>query len=383
MMIQPESHVFFGSVEQAVAGGVDPLFPPISVSRNASLAKWRNKLHFLDIRVNDPGLKQFDAPFQELLGKVAALNLEAFVTLPEYAVTLHPVPPDAWIEEPRPGPKKPGKKGREEKKPPPRETPPASIAEFRACYLAIPSSVADPDEFAHLSEDDCLPIMECAAKAGVKQIILPVAEPGLFLDPVAAQEFEAKLAGLAKAADGMQLKLSLRNGGMSDDLFSRWHKRFGCKLALNIGTAHLEQVDALEVYRTYRDDVFLLVAHQVLPGMDKVRARRKAMIQAQKTCLERLTALMQATDLPKTEIVELRSRFRGSFRKMRDAGFSHHANLGLFQSGDLNIVPLLKELRRDLERGVDRYILVESVPNTRNTDFIFQYLSKNEFPGAF
>ena len=52
-----ESTFLLGYVEQGIGASQDPLDPPISISCNGSLAKWRDKLNFIDIRVNDPGLK--------------------------------------------------------------------------------------------------------------------------------------------------------------------------------------------------------------------------------------------------------------------------------------------------------------------------------------
>ena len=57
-------------------------------------------------------------------------------------------------------------------------------------------------------------------------------------------------------------------------------------------------------------------------------------------------------------------------------------NLGLFQNGDLNLVPLLRELRKDIEAGNPKILLVEAVPNTRNTDFVMRNVMPDSFPGS-
>jgi hypothetical protein len=93
-MKNPESSIFVGYVEQGISGLQDPLSPPISISRNGSLAKWRGKFHFLDLRVNDPGLRKNRNEFVQMLQKVASLDIETIITLPQFAPVFFDLPPE-------------------------------------------------------------------------------------------------------------------------------------------------------------------------------------------------------------------------------------------------------------------------------------------------
>ena len=88
IMINNETTFYLGYVEQAIGGGKDPLSPSISISKNGSLAKWRGKLDFLNLRVNDPGLKNYKQEFVNILKKASELGIEVVITLPEY-VPMH------------------------------------------------------------------------------------------------------------------------------------------------------------------------------------------------------------------------------------------------------------------------------------------------------
>ena len=66
-----------------------------------------------------------------------------------------------------------------------------------------------------------------------------------------------------------------------------------------------------------------------------------------------------------------------------DANKNNLYNLGLFQSGDLNVIPLLKEIRKDIQNGGIKYLLIETVPNTKNNDLIMRSVVPDNFTGAF
>ena len=102
------------------------------------------------------------------------------------------------------------------------------------------------------------------------------------------------------------------------------------------------------------------------------------------------------------EIVAARNEYRQSLKE-NDEGYSEKClkqfnfalkdyqearrnscfNLGLYQSGDLNLVPLLKEIRRSIEAGSEKHVLLAMVPNTRNNDFVVQKVAPENFSGAF
>ena len=136
-MNNTETTFLLGYVEQAVGGSQDPLDPPISISSNGSLAKWRDKMNFIDIRVNDPGLKNDSEAFEKMLEKTQELGIEAILTLPEYIGSTYKVPPAL---NPSNSIKREDEKIRGKRKIYQR---PEKIVHFRPCYLAIPNAFKD------------------------------------------------------------------------------------------------------------------------------------------------------------------------------------------------------------------------------------------------
>lgn len=255
-MKNPESSVFVGYVEQAIAGRQDPLSPPISISRNGSLAKWRGKFHFLDLRVNDPGLKKYREDFRQMLQKAQTLGIETIVTLPQLSPVLFDLPPEDPEKMAAPVRKTSQKKSEK-------------LVYFKPAFLALYQAVRGSASFAKLATADCIPIIELAAEFGVDKIIVPVSEPGQYLDRMAEEEFEKSFAELDQAAKANGIRLHVRNGGLSERFYKRLKKAFGCGLAYNVGIAHLESDNIFDNYCKWKNDIEILMLHQVLPGLDR------------------------------------------------------------------------------------------------------------------
>ncbi|GAB1352888.1 MAG TPA: hypothetical protein PLK28_02940 [Candidatus Rifleibacterium sp.] len=362
-----------GYIEQGIGGAQDPLTPPISISRNGSLAKWRGKMHVLDLRVNDPGLQHNREAFVQTLQKAQTLGIKVVVTLPEYVGRSYPLPPDLPPKKDAPPPPPPPKNYKK----------PENLVHFRPCYLALPSSVEGNRAYAPLSTDDCLPIIEMAAEYGVEHIIVPVSEPGIFIDPQAEAKFKAALKILTAEAGKRQIKLHLRNGGISHAVFRKLRKESGCGMAFNLGIAHLESEDMIETYRQFRNEITIVMLQQVQSGLDKISARRDAMQKALKDFLAAAKDHQQAiAEKDEYYAEQVLKRWHAALREYYDAARNQFMNLGLFQNGDLNLVPFLKEVRKDIEAGHQKILLVEAVPNTRNTDFVMRNVMPDSFPGS-
>ncbi|EKD84231.1 MAG: hypothetical protein ACD_39C00162G0002 [uncultured bacterium] len=364
---------FLGYVEQAIGGGQDPLNPSISISRNGSLAKWRGKLNFLDLRVNDPGLKKNAAAFEQVLQKAEALAIKTIITLPEYSPVYFDLPPEPKpkVEEPvRPVRRGPAKATR--------------LTHFKPAYLALPSAIQGHPSYYSLSVEECLPVIELAARHAVKDIIVPVSEPGVFLDPQAEVRFKKAFKEIHAAAASASITLHLRNGGISFSVFRKLAREFGCKLAYDVGISHLEGDDILDIYQKFDDLISIISLHQVLPGLDKFGARREAMERALKEYISVRNEYRQSIEDKDEHYSEkCLKRFNFALKDYQEACRNPHLNLGLYQSGDLNLVPLLKEIRRSIEGGAEKHVLLAMVPNTRNNDFVVQKLAPENFSGAF
>ncbi len=361
-----------GYIEQAVGGGQDPLTPPISISRNGTLAKWRGKLHVIDLRVNDPGLRNNREECTALLQKAETLGIKAVITLPEYVSRKYDLPPDLppKNDDPPVPPRKAEKK-------------PENLVHFKPCYLALPSAVQGNSAFQTLNAADCLPIIELAAGFKVEHIIVPVSEPGIFIDPQAEIHFRKALKTISEAAAAANIRLHLRNGGISQTVFRKLAREFGCGLAFNVGIAQLESEDILETYRQFRNDISIIILQQVQSGLDKLAARRDAMGKALRDYQAAAKDYQTGMNDKDTHYAEnVLKRYHAALRDYYDAARNQFCNLGLFQNGDLNLVPLLKELRQDIEAGRQKYCLIEAVPNTRNTDFVLRYVMPDSFPGS-
>jgi hypothetical protein len=371
-MKNPETSFFVGYVEQGIGGGQDPLLPPVSVSANGTLAKWRGKFNFLDLRVNDPGLCKSKEAFSQMIQKADTLGIETVLTLPQYTPVFFDLPP----EDPEKPLKIPGRKSQTKK--------PEKLVYFKPSYLVLSNTLAGSVSFNKLTFEDCLPVMELAAEYSVKNVVVPVSEPGHFFERTAEEEFCEIIAKLSEFAKKHEIDLHLRNGGLSERLFRRINEKYGCRLAYNVGIAHLESDNLIEVYNRFKDEIIIIALQQVLPGIDRWDSRRKVLESSLKQYVlakKEFKQSLQDKDEAHGEFC-LR-RFRSAMRDYFDAFRNQDYNLGLFQNGDLNLVPLLKEIRKDLDEGKAKYLLLETVPNTKNTDFIFRYLLADSFSSSF
>jgi hypothetical protein len=371
-MKNPESSIFVGYVEQGISGLQDPLSPPISISRNGSLAKWRGKFHFLDLRVNDPGLRKNRNEFVQMLQKVASLDIETIITLPQFAPVFFDLPPEMPDKPTNPN----GRKSTHKR--------PEKLVYFKPAYLALSNQLQGSITFHRLSIDECMPVMELAKEYKVANVVVPVSEPGQYLDREAEEEFNEKFAKISQFAKENDINLHVRNGGLAESHYKKLKKKFACKLAYNVGIAHLESDNILENYNRLRDDISILMLQQVLPGLDRWDARRTLMENALKKYVIAKKEYRQSLgENDETYTEKCLRRFHYALRDYYDSFRNLDYNLGLFQNGDLNLVPLLKEVRKDLDAGNKKYLLLETVPNTKNTDFIFRYLMADSFSGAF
>lgn len=396
-----EPRILLGCVEQAVTGGLDPLVPPISVSRNGTLAKWRDKIQLLDLRVNDPGLARFRPAFEETIEKARSLGLETIITLPEYNPEfLEPPPPKP--EDPKPPkatrPAKESKEAREARHAREREAviearqlrpygkpvPVVPVVWFKPCYLAVPRTLPEPDTFQTLTVDDCAPIIDLAGRFGLRHVVVPVSEPGLFLDPAAVDELRAKVKALASLAKAAKVRLHLRTGGLSLDVFKRLQREIGCGLAFNAGTADLERLNLAETYTAFRDHIEIVYLHQVLPGIDKWKGRREAIaagIKQYRQALAEFKAAGPGAAERRGKGTPLGALLR-AWHAYQDACKNPNAHLGLFQNGEINLRPLLRCIKEDLDAGHERLIVLETVPNMKNAEVLERHLVPEAFTGS-
>ena len=377
-MNNTESTFLLGYVEQGIGGSQDPLDPPISISSNGSLAKWRDKMNFIDIRVNDPGLKNDSEAFETMLEKTQELGIEAILTLPEYIGSAYKVPPalNQTSSTKREDEKIRGKRKIYQR--------PEKIVHFRPCYLAIPNAFKGNPIYTQLKVEDCLPIIELGSKYGVKNIIVPVSQPGEFIDPLAETQFKKCLKEICDAAKKHEMNVLLRNGGISLPVFKKMAKEFGVKLAYNLGIALLEGDNIVEVYRQNSEAISVVMFQQLIQGLDKWNNRREEMEKALKDMLRAEKDYNKGLEEKDTHYAEqVLIRYNDAYYAYVDANRNNLYNLGLFQSGDLNVIPLLKEIRKDIQNGSIKYLLIETVPNTKNNDLIMRSVVPNNFTGSF
>jgi len=371
IMKKTETPFFIGYVEQSIGGSQDPLSPPISISRNGTLAKWRDKLQFIDLRVNDPGLKKNRAAFENMLEKAKALEIKVIITLPEYAPAFFELPP----EPPPAEDARPVRRSNEKN--------PDKLVYFKPAYLALPSALEGNSAYHTLSIDDCLPVIEMAARHGVENIVVPVSEPGMFLDPQAETRFKKTFKLIHEAAEKNGIKLHIRNGGITISVFKKLTREFKCGLAYDAGIGHLEGDNILEVYQRFSDQIAILTLQQVLPGIDKLSQRREGMERAMKAYVKSRKEYRQSIEDNEPVYTEgCLKRFNGALKDYYEAYRNTFLNLGLFQNGDINLVPLLRELRREIAAGGEKYLLLAVVPNTRNNEFVIRNVAPDNFSGT-
>ncbi|MBF0543863.1 MAG: hypothetical protein HQM08_05505 [Candidatus Riflebacteria bacterium] len=436
--------LLYGYVEQAVCGGLDPLSPAISISTNGSLAKWRGKFQVLDFRVNDPGLKKYRQSVEGIVEKAKVLGIEVNITLPEgFSVVVDAPPPpptqneavssmdrssgdnrfsdrnrnsdrtyDSFRARDDKRPEnsndpqniiRDGRKGRFSKLEP--EPIREKIACYYPCYLAIPRTATgqilkkNPGDLSHaeilslikstaggvfyhkLTLEDVAPIVELAIKHEARRLIVPVSEPGFFLDPHAEREFKAIFLKIHEMVKGKPIELCLKNGGLFGDFFNKLNHETGCGLVYNIGTAYIERQDYQAFYEQNKDKISALIFHQLVPGVDKWHAWREASMKAFQRYIpdleeyERISSLGNETD----RITSVK-RLLDSYFNYIDTRKNIFFNLGLFQSGEINLVPFLRILKSDLREGKEIPLIIESVPNLKNSQFFDRYLARDFMP---
>lgn len=361
-----------GYVEQAIGGDQDPLYPPISISRNGSLAKWRDKLSFIDLRVNDPGLRRFRDAFTDMLTKARGLRKDIVLTLPEFTPVYFDMPPvvERPVDEVEGAPRRPARKR------------PAKLVYFKPSYLALPTVINNRATYQELEVEDYMPVLELAKQFEVRHVVMPVSEPGVFLDPFAEEKFKNKFKTLNEFAQANNIQLHLRNGGLALSAFKRMHKSFKCGLAYNVGVASLEGDNMMQTVKDFGDMINIFILQQILPGLDKWGNRRENMKRAlKKYVMIRKEYQQSLTENNDENSAMLLQEFNYALKEYYDASRNDSFNLGLFQNGHLNLVPLLKEQRRDLKKGCERYFIIEAVPSTKNNDFVLGYLMPESFQG--
>lgn len=431
IMINNDTTFFLGYVEQGL-GGADPLSPPISISKNGTLAKWRGKLDFIDLRVTDLGLKRFKSEYEEVLNKTKDLGIEVVMSLPEWVPLYYELPPEApphiieqerlrqeqeeqaallYRPEPREEtnkeasektdeethketPEEPQEEIKEEAKEEAKEEPNPTkkivakvrdrLVYFKNCYLGLPERLQGNMLYQELSLEDCMPIVELAAQHGVKHLIIPVGQPGIYLDPPGEQAFRERFEQIYKEAKALGIRCHLRNGGISDLTLRRLLKDFDCGYAYNVGIAELEGEDFNAYYRENADIISFLMIHQTLGGYNKWVEHKEKTLAALKNYIDKQKNYKAALELDDEEEIEYAFKHYGyGFNDYNEARLSRSFNLGLFQNGDMNLVPLLKQVRKDIEKGDAKYILVEAVPNTKNNDLVMKTVLPGIFTGTF
>lgn len=363
------SSISLGYVEQAISGGKDPLSPPISISRNGTLAKWRDKLDFLDLRVNDPGLKVNKAGYEDTLKKAQSLEVFSVITLPEFTPTFYDLPLE--------NEKNDNTDGFSEKKTERRNS--RKLVYYLPSYLALSEASSGTGNHRELHVEDCMPVIELALEYEVENIVVPVSEPGVFLDPLAEGRFQEKLGVIGEYALSKGLKIHLRNGGLAKPSFLSMVSKMPLKLAYNVGIGHLERDNILETYREMSSYIDIVTLQQVLPGVDKWSGRRERIFKALNDYLQTLEQSRHGSpDLTESSIKSLAA----AFKRYRDSCRNESFNIGLFQNGDLNLLPLLKEMRKNLSQQKETMVTLEVVPNLKNNDFVLNNIVPDRFRGS-
>ncbi len=376
-MTNAQGSYLIGAVEQAVAGGYDPAFPPISVSLNGALAKWRKSIQILDLRVNDPGLQRFRRAVEQTLTQLRNLAIDCIITLPECSPEFFTLPVE--ILPPPSGPESTSRRVFATRKE--QGTANTSVARFKRCFLAVPHGFDNTSAAHELTEEELLPFLDLAQKFGIKRVIVPVSDPGLFLDAQSQRLFQQKFVRLHLEAEKRGIALLVKNGGLSKDLYHRLRKETGCKLAFNLGTAFFERLDLLETLREHQADIGVLFLHQALSGVDVLNEHNGQVRKALNQTIDAVLDYQNPEHLKDPADAEYYlSRLRKAFFSFRDARQNSTTHLGIFQHGAINFVPVLKYFKQLLEQGTDLTIFFEAVPNLKNLEFFERYVVSDILP---
>ena len=377
VMTQEQGSYLIGAVEQAIAGGYDPVFPPISVSLNGALAKWRKSIQILDLRVNDPGLKRYRPAIEQTLGQLKNLSIDCIITLPEVIPQFVTLPSE--ILPPPSGPESNSRRIFATRKEQGIAT--TSVARFQQCFLAVPHGFSSSGAAHRLELDELIPILDLGKQYGVRRMIVPVSTPGLFLDAQSQTEFQQHFVKLHLEAEKRGIRLLLKNGGLSKDFFLRLRKATGCKLALNLGTAFFERLDLLETLQAHQDHIEVVYLHQVLSGIDVLSEREDRVRKALNQTIEAVMEYQKPENLKDPDDKEYYfNQLKKAFFSFRDARQNSTSHIGIFQHGAINFVPVLKYFKQLLEQGRDLTIFFEAVPSLKNLEFFERYVVADILP---
>ncbi|HNV71028.1 MAG TPA: hypothetical protein PKO06_15100 [Candidatus Ozemobacteraceae bacterium] len=376
-MTQAPGSYLIGAVEQAVAGGYDPAFPPISVSLNGALAKWRKSIQILDLRVNDPGLQRYQGAIEQTLTQLRNLSIDCILTLPEHVPEFFTLPPE--VLPPPSGPESNSRRIFATRKEQGVAT--TSVARFQRCFLAVPHGYSSAKTARALALEDLTPILDLAQKHGLKRVIVPVSDPGLFLDAQSQRVFQQKFVQFHLEAEKRGIKLLVKNGGLSKDLFLKLRKETGCKLAFNLGTAFFERLDLLESLREQQEYIGVLFLHQALSGIDVLNEWTDRVRKTLNQTIDAVAAYQNPENQKDPADTEYYlSQLRKAFFSFRDARQNSTTHLGIFQHGAINFVPVLKYLKQLIEQGSDLTVFFEAVPNLKNLEFFERYVVSDILP---
>jgi len=366
------NNFFLGYAEQAVIGDNDPLLPPISVSQNGAIAKWGDSLHFIDLRVNDPGLKTGTEELEKMFDLAESRNIKVVLTLPEYYIKTYMLPKNLRTEEKRPSTSFAKRKfSRLHEK----------VIQRVYFYPALTSQMIGRHNYRQLSYELALPILEIAAKRGVKDIIIPVSEPGDFLDPLAERAFTEFLRQITEFTKSAEMTVHLRNGGLSWDSFKRLSKEFNCLMAYDVGTALLEGDNWFENYKKNSEYIEILLLHQALPGLDKWqnwKASAELAVKDFKACFKEYAVAKKEEEAEPEYLATCSKKLIDSYLDYLDVFNNDISNLGLFQNGGINFTPLLKEIKSKVASGQRKLIVLNCIPNVKNNEYVNRIMLGDE-----
>ncbi len=386
-----------GFCEQAVAGGDDPFFPALSISHHGNLAKWGAKVQFVDLRVNDPGLRHYRAGCTAFLERCASHGVDVVLGLPQYEPGPFPALPDLETAL-APEPRQPTKGRPQAKSRGPRFSSgkiPRPI-HHRPAWLAIPDTWPNRSRIRELSLEDVLPIIELGRKYNVNTLVVGVTAPGQFIETNAFESFQNKLKTILDAAWGTEespaMRVLVRTGGLSPEGFNRLRTRTALKfgkrsvprleLALDVGASFLEEGDDfMSLYRSLRPHIPLLVLQQVMPAREAWHERvdnRHATAEYLLKAVKNYHRKEQAGD--RELLGEAASKLVDAWEEFRKSRTTAETCLGIFQNGAINFAPLLKELRADLEHGHTRRVSFYTAPHLRNFEHLMRYLGNDALP---
>lgn len=360
-----------GFIQQATKEGCEPFIPAISLYKYGGLAKWAPKIQAIELRLNDPGLKFYKNYFHGIITDAKRNRIKIVLSFPEYKPEYLLAPPERTKKTFNENTNLENQDKTNKQK---------FFIWFKRAFLVTPYNYPEKSMCYELTLDDCNKVIDLAHEYQIDRVVVPISEPALFLDQRALSDLTDKLVEIAKIAQKYNIKLYLKNGGISFDYLKKLCDKISAKMAINIAYLYLEKFEFLELFEKFSDYCEIFYLCQVTSGIEEYNQRRENLIKSIINYKKQLDNFMPYSNKPyyDKDRCAAYNNLKQSYGEFLNCCKSMDFNLLLTQNGKISYTYFYKSLSKELTSGKHFTIFLETYPHIKNIELI----RKNLFPEA-